>query len=131
MKASAETLGIVALLKDLACNVSGELWGDASDAFGVINKRGLGKTRYIETGLLWIQQTAAEQRLRYHKVLGKENPTDLCTKPIEAATNNLHTGKLGYVFIDGRSTQAPQMHIIQQSIDEFYNGESWRQCPWV
>ena len=64
LKASAEALGLVSLLQDLGYTVKGEIWGDASAALGVINRRGLGKTRHIETGLLWIQQTAAEQRLR-------------------------------------------------------------------
>ena len=80
---------------------------------------------------MWIQQTAAEQRLRYHKVLGKENPADLYTKFLDAATNNLHTSKLGYRFIEGRSVQAPQLHMVSQSIDEYYHGDSWRQCEWV
>ena len=94
LKASAETLGMVSILGDLGYNVSGEVWGDASAALGIINRRGLGKTRHIETGLLWIQQTAAEKRLKYSKVLGKENPADLYTKYLDAATSNLHVKKL-------------------------------------
>ena len=35
LKASVETLGIVALLKDLGYNVSGDVWGDASAALGI------------------------------------------------------------------------------------------------
>lgn len=36
LKASAETLAMVSILKDLGYNVSGEVWGDASAALGVI-----------------------------------------------------------------------------------------------
>ena len=50
LKASAETLGLVSILGDLGYNVSGELWGDASAALAIIYRRGLGKTRHIETG---------------------------------------------------------------------------------
>ena len=114
LKASAEALGFVALLHDLGYKVRGEVWGDASAALGIINRRGLGKTRHIETGLLWIQQTAAEQRLKYYKVLGKENPADLYTKFLDAATTNIHTQKLGYIQVGGRSTEAPQLHMISQ-----------------
>ena len=74
LKASAETLGLVSLLRDLGYNLSGEVWGDASAALGIINRKGLGKTRHIETGFLWIQQTAGEKRLRYHKVLERRTP---------------------------------------------------------
>ena len=98
LKASAEALGFFSLLKDLGYNLSGEVWGDASAALGIINRRGLGKTRHIDTGLLWIQQTAAEQRLRYHKVLGKDNPADLYTKFSDVATSNLHIARLGSIF---------------------------------
>ena len=80
LKAAAETLGMLSLLKDLGWQATGEIWGDASAALGIINRRGLGKTRHIDTGLLWIQQTAAERRLQFNKVLGKNNPADLFTQ---------------------------------------------------
>ena len=52
LKASAETLGMVAVLKDLGYNISGEVWDDAGAALGIIKRRGLGKTRHIDIGLL-------------------------------------------------------------------------------
>ena len=67
---------------------------NASAALGIINRKGLGKTRHIDTGLLWIQQTVADQCLKYAKVLGKENPTDLYTKSFDAAISNVHIKKL-------------------------------------
>ena len=73
LKASAEALGMVSLFKDLGYEVKGEVWGDASAALGIINRKGLGKTRHIDTSFLWIQQTAADQRLKYMKVLGLSN----------------------------------------------------------
>ena len=57
LKAAAETLGIISMMEDFGWHLSGEIWGDASAALGIINRRGLGKTRHIDTGLLWIQQT--------------------------------------------------------------------------
>ena len=69
LKASAEALGLVSLLQDLGYTVEGEVWGDASAALGIIHRKDLGKTRHIETGLLWIQQTVADQRLKYFKFL--------------------------------------------------------------
>ena len=52
LKAAAETLGILALFNDLGWQLRGEVWGDASAALGIINRQGLGKTRYIQTGCL-------------------------------------------------------------------------------
>ena len=61
-KASAEGLGLMSLLRDFGYEVKGEILGDASAALGITNRRGLGRTRYIDIGLLWIQQAAVEKR---------------------------------------------------------------------
>ena len=68
------------MMKDFGYEIKGEILGDASAALGIIHRKGLGRTRHIDTGLLWIQQTAAGRRLKYPKVLGTENPADLITK---------------------------------------------------
>ena len=131
LKASAEALGMIALLQDLGYTVKGEVWGDASAALGIINRRGLGKTRHIDTGLLWIQQTAAEQRLKYLKVLGKDNPADLYTKFLDVATSDSHVKRLKYTYPSGRSSEAPQLHNVSQSMDEYQHGEQYETCEWV
>ena len=70
LKAPAEGLGTMSVLSDLGWYMEGEIWGDASAALGIINGRGLGKTRHIDTGHLWIQEVVAKGRLKYEKVLG-------------------------------------------------------------
>ena len=69
LKAAADGLGRQSIARDLNLNMSGEVWGDASAALGIINRKGLGKTRRIDTGRLWVQQVAAERRLKFGKVL--------------------------------------------------------------
>ena len=136
LKAAAEILGMLAVCNDLGWRLKCEVWGDASVALGIINRQGLGKTRHIDIGCLWIQQVAAQQRLKFQKVLGKENPADLFTKYLDEKTNKLHTNKLEYEFKDGRAIEAPQLHQISQSMDEYLHGgnvEDWeglrRLCP--
>ena len=80
LKASSEGLGMISIAKDLGISMDGEVWGDSSAALGIIKRRGLGKTRHIDTGLLWIQEVAAERRLKFGKVLGRDNPANLFTK---------------------------------------------------
>ena len=80
LKASAEALGLIAMMRDLGYLLSGEVWGDASAALGIIHRHGLGKTRHIDISLLWVQETAANKRLQYRKVLGRDNPADFFTK---------------------------------------------------
>ena len=73
------------MMKDLGYTLQGEIWGDASAALGIINRHGLGKTRHIDTSFLWVQEMAATQRLKYAKVLGKDNPAELFTKYLDVA----------------------------------------------
>ena len=49
LKASAEAIGLVALMSDLGYIAKGEIWGDASAALGITNRQGLGNTRHIDT----------------------------------------------------------------------------------
>ena len=42
LRASAETLGIISMYKDFGLNLTGEIWGGAQAALGIINRNGLG-----------------------------------------------------------------------------------------
>ena len=55
--------------------LKGNIFGDASAGLGVIHRRGLGKTRHIDTSCLWAQQIAGQRRLVLSNVLGKEKPS--------------------------------------------------------
>ena len=105
--------------------------GDASAALGIIHRRGLGKTRHIETGHLWIQETAAKERLKFRKVLGKDNPADLFTKYLDEQTTNHHLRNLEYRFEGGRAEEAPQFHMMSQSRDECNVGRNAGVCDWL
>ena len=39
LKIAAEALGILSMAKDFAWNLRGEVWGDASAALGIINRK--------------------------------------------------------------------------------------------
>ena len=84
--ASEEGLGIRSVAKDMGIELAGEVRGDAPVALGIIKRKGLGRSRCIDTGLQWIQQTAAEPRLTYHTVFGKNNLADLTTKYLDQTT---------------------------------------------
>ena len=71
-RSSAETLGLISMAKDWGYMLSGNIYGDASAAFDIIHRKGLRKTRHINISYLWIQEVAAQRRLAFAKVLGKE-----------------------------------------------------------
>ena len=113
LKAASEGLGMMSVARDLGISLSGEVWGDASAALGIIKRRGLGKTRHIDTGLLWIQEVAAEKRLKFGKVLGRDNPADLFTKYLDWDTMHRHCTRLSTSFDDGRAETAPKLHMLK------------------
>ena len=103
--------------------MEGEAWGDARAALGNINRKGLGETRRIATGRLWIQEVAARDRLKFKKVLGRDNLADLYTKYLDEKTCGHHLDTLAYRFTKGRAEEAPQLHGLSQSNDLFMYGQ--------
>ena len=131
LKASTETLGIMSMLQEIGLKVTREIWGDAQAALGIINRQGLNKTRHIQTGLLWVQQISAEQRLKYGKILGKVNPANVYTKYLDWATTEKHLAKLNYEFTDGRAREAPKLHSIIVSMYEYNLMGLWTPWEWL
>ena len=54
VRASAELLGCMSLLRDLGLPQEGQVWGDANTALGIVGRQGLGKPRHIDTQYLWV-----------------------------------------------------------------------------
>ena len=131
LNAAAEGLGITAMLSDLGVHVRGEIWGDANAVLGIINRKGVGKTRHVDIGHVWIQDIAAKVRLKVSKILGKDNPADLYTEYLDEKTNNHHTNTVAYQFRDGRAQEAPKLHLLSRSRDEWEHGESFIECKEV
>lgn len=82
-KVASEGLGMLSIAEDLGIHLECEVWVDAFVALGIINRHRLGNTRHIDTGLLWVQEVAAEKRLKFGRLLGRDDPADLCTKHLD------------------------------------------------
>ena len=108
-----------------------KVYGDASAALGIINRIGLGKTRHIDTSLLWIQLIAAARRLEFHKVLGKNNPGDLYTKYLDVATSDAHVKTLQYEFATGRAQEAPKLHILSRPYTQYVTRMELKAWEWL
>ena len=85
VKASSETLGLRAIFGDLNKKFTSTILSDASAALGTIQRQGLGKFRHIDCSYLFVQNLNAEKIIKFSKVLGTENPADLCTKGLSEA----------------------------------------------
>ena len=84
VRASVEILGLRSLLDDFVVHVGASVMADASAALGIIQRKGLGKVRHVETQHLWVQDMAARKAIEYRKKDGSLNPSDVCTKHVEA-----------------------------------------------
>ena len=119
LRTASETLGLISMGTDMQYQFGGKIWGDASVALGIIHRRGLGRTRHIDTSLLWVQQVAAEKRLAFAKVLGKDNPADLFTKHLDSRTSDKHVNRVNCEYIGGRSSIMPGLHKMSISWHEY------------
>ena len=112
-RAASEGRGLQPAAKDMGIEFTGKVGDDASGARGIIMRRGLGKTRRIDTGYVWIQHTAAEIILKLGKVLGHGNPVDLFAKHLDWDTIQRHCEKLSVEFTDGRASTRPKFHSLR------------------
>ena len=115
------------MLDDYGVKVAGEIWGDAQVALGIIHRKGIGTTRHIQTGLLWVQQVSAEKRFKFGKVLGKLNLADLFAKYFDKDNIEQHVATLKYTFAGGRASEAPKFHNVSIPIDEYEFIGQWRE----
>ena len=106
---------MVSVMDDYGASTRGRVFGDASAALGILNRRGLGRTRHIDTGLLRIQEAAAAKRLEFNKVLGTMNPADLSTQYLTKEIWWAHCRRFCLRFRTGRAESAPKLNVITKA----------------
>ena len=97
VRASAETMGLISMYKDLGTPMNGV--GDASAAFAIVARRGLDKLRQLDTNYLWLQEKAAKGDLNFKKVAGVDNGADTFTKSLSWNEIQSHIHKLSSQFV--------------------------------
>ena len=80
VKASTELIGAIQMASEWGEDYEGEVMVDSSAALGAVKRRGNGKMRHVRVGMLWVQERAEREELKYGKVAGESNPADLMTK---------------------------------------------------
>ena len=76
VKGATEAIGVLSLAKDLGIECSIRMHIDASAALGIVERRGVGRVRHLDVGMLWLQEQQLRQVIATQKILGAENPTD-------------------------------------------------------
>ena len=107
--AASEGLGMKAMARDFAMTMSPYVNVDASAAIGIVQRKGLGKLRHLDTQSLWIQDAVRQRRVMIEKVKGTENPADLMTKHLDGPAMNDMLQRIGIQTRSGRAVIAPDV----------------------
>ena len=108
VKGACQGMGIKSLMLDLGYNLNINMKTDSSAAFGIAGRTGLGKTRHIQVNQLWVQEKVRSGDITLMRIPGIENPSDICTKHVDAQTLARCAAKLGLVFAEGRAASTPE-----------------------
>ena len=100
VKASTEGRGYRNLLADLGKCAKVRLLMDATAAIGMLERRGLGTAKHIDTRWMWIQGAIRRGDIELLKVHTKSNPADLMTKFLTAEETTKHMKSMGYYYMN-------------------------------
>jgi hypothetical protein len=117
--ASAETLGIIGLCRDMGIHMSGEVYADSGAAIGITQRLGTGKVRHLRVQALWVQEVRCTGRLGYKKVLGTRNPADIMTKHVPCEVLCKHLEAIGAEVRGGRAESAPTLDAVEAYTEEW------------
>ena len=104
-KLAAEVIGVGSLAKDFSKDMKAVLHADSSAAIAISQRRGSGKLRHINIGLLWIQEKTENGELVVKKIKGVSNPSDMMTKNISLDKMLKYMQMLRQRNADGRATE--------------------------
>ncbi|CAK0838042.1 unnamed protein product, partial [Prorocentrum cordatum] len=85
VRAASRAIGMQSLCQGLGRDVSLRIWSDSAAALGIMQRRGCGKVRHLETPALRVQKALKDGRFQLAKVPGKSNPADLGAKFLDQA----------------------------------------------
>ena len=107
VKATSEGMGMVAIMAEFGIEAELTVKSDAIAAIGIVRRQGLGRIRHLAVSDLWIQQKSKEGVVNFAKLPGKDNTSDMLTKPVDAAIIEHHSEELQLVFREGRHDFTP------------------------
>ena len=84
--------------------MKGRVHTDSSAAKGAASRRGLGKTRHIDTQYLWVQERLQAGSFSLHKEATADNVGDLFTKFLDAKKIEDFTSRLGCAAREGTAS---------------------------
>eukprot|EP00438_Fugacium_kawagutii_P000480 Skav216940 [mRNA] locus=scaffold3396:50058:57739:+ [translate_table: standard] len=109
VKAGAAGLGLKAMLEEWKVPVELILYSDSSAARGIISRKGLGRTRHVQTRFLWVQERLQKKDFSVECVKSDRNVSDICTKPLSNDLCWKHMASMGQCCVGGRHVIAKRL----------------------
>ena len=107
VKCTSEGMGMLCIMAEFGIQSDLTVRSDAVAAIGIVKRQGLGRIRHLAVADLWIQQKCKQGDVAYSKLPGKDNTSDILTKPVEAETIDRHMAAMNLEFRSGRHQLAP------------------------
>jgi hypothetical protein len=102
VKGGATGLGVRSIRRDLGKTLPLALHTDSSAAKGIGSRRGAGRLKHLDTGLLWLQEHVSRKTIEVYKTSGDTNCADLGTKHLARGKMISHMQRCGLEFRTGR-----------------------------
>ena len=106
VKVASNILGLRELYREWNVEVGCMVLSDSSAARGMCSRRGLGKTRHVQTRYLWVQHRLKENEFELVAVGTDKNVSDVCTKPMSHDLCWKHMNSVGQFAVSGKSRAA-------------------------
>ena len=126
VKGAAQTLGMLAIGRDLGISMRATVHSDASAALSIIQRQGTGKLRHVSTQFLWIQEKTRNDAFDVAKIPGEENPADVLTKNVSADIMMRHLDSMNVELRDDRAKTAPNL-MVMLGDPQGGPGDSWHE----
>ena len=98
VRATAEFVGIMSVMEDFGHKTKKGFYVDASAAFGITQRHGIGKIRNLQTNGLQMQKKKIKEATEVINVHGSLNLADIKTKNVSRELIHTHTKAIGCTF---------------------------------
>ena len=86
---------------------------DANATLSQIKRRGLGKSRRINTNYLWVQEKHRSKEIKYSKVQGTKNNGDLFTKYLTSEVMSSHLERMDREVRGDKDAIALELDVLK------------------
>ena len=102
VKSASQAIGIKQMLRDIHVYVDIQLKCDNSSGVDFSKRRGLGKTKHLNTGLLWLQDAVENKEVQVQKIPTETNIADLMTKYLQPNKREHLLTKMNMYYFEGQ-----------------------------